>query len=87
MGKGGGEVIQSNYSSYLPFLPPHTHTPHSLSLPISHNDLAYEIRSHFLNQLDQVDLNTSTDVYGNQWQTDIPRLRAGRVGAQVSNLN
>ena len=58
---------------------------HTLSLPISHNDLAYEIRSRFLNQLDQVDLNTSTDVYGNQWQTDIPWLRAGRVGAQVSN--
>ena len=30
-------------------------------------------------------MNTSTDVYGNLWQTNIPWLRAGRVGAQVSN--
>ncbi len=42
-----------------------------------------------MNQLDGVDLTKNgsgadPDVYGHEWQTDIPRLRAGKVGGQVS---
>ena len=49
-----------------------------------HNDLAYELRANFKNQLGQIDLlqNTSGQ-FGAAWQTDIPRLRAGHVGGQV----
>ena len=52
-----------------------------------HNDLAYELRDNFKNQLGQIDLlqNTSGQ-YGTAWQTDIPRLRAGHVGGQVGLL-
>lgn len=52
-----------------------------------HNDLAYELRDDFKNQLGQIDLlqNTSGQ-YGAAWQTDIPRLRAGHVGGQVGLL-
>ncbi|CAI8014227.1 Dipeptidase 1 [Geodia barretti] len=48
-----------------------------------HNDLAYELRANFKNQLGDIDLlkNTSGQ-YGVAWQTDIPRLRAGHVGGQ-----
>ena len=54
----------------------------------SHNDLAWQFRVHFENQLDRVDLHKNTsgadpNIYGNMWQTDIPRLRAGKVGGQV----
>lgn len=54
----------------------------------SHNDLAAQIRAQFQNQLDDVDLlmngsGADPDIYGHEWQTDIPRLRAGKVGAQV----
>lgn len=52
----------------------------------SHNDLPYELREKFSNQLDEVDLmKNSSGEHGNGWQTDIPRLRAGQVGAQVCN--
>jgi hypothetical protein len=38
----------------------------------------------FNNQLDRVDLSrNSSGEYGDMWQTDIPRLQAGKVGAQV----
>lgn len=55
----------------------------------SHNDLPYEIRDHFKNNLEAFDLNKNSSggdpaVFGSQWQTDIPRLRAGGVGAQVN---
>ena len=57
----------------------HTHTH------CSHNDLAYAIRGHFQNQFEHVDLTVNgSGMYGVDWQTDIPRLRAGKVGAQVS---
>ncbi len=54
-----------------------------------HNDLAYQIRVYFQNQLDNVDLTKNGSgadpkIYGDEWQTDIPRLRAGKVGGQVS---
>ncbi len=53
-----------------------------------HNDLAWQYRVYFMNQLDKVDLTQNTSgadpkIYGNEWQTDIPRLRAGKVGGQV----
>jgi len=63
----------------------HTHTYTHTHTHCSHNDLAYAIRAHFENQLDQVDLTVNgSGMYGADWQTDIPRLRAGKVGAQVS---
>lgn len=50
-----------------------------------HNDLAYELRDIFKNQLGEIDLNKNTSgQYGAAWQTDIPRLRAGHLGGQVS---
>lgn len=60
-------------------------TSHLLVYTCSHNDLAEQLRSLFDNQLDRVDLSlNSSGKYGVLWQTDIPRLRAGKVGAQVS---
>ena len=54
----------------------------------SHNDLAWQIRFYFHNQLDRVNLSRNTSgLYGNEWQTDIPRLRAGKVGGQVSQCH
>ena len=50
----------------------------------SHNDLAMQIRAYFKNQLGEVDLAKNLSSLGIDWQTDIPRLRAGHVGAQVS---
>ena len=54
-----------------------------------HNDLPYEIRDNFENQFDRFDLfkNGSAlppEEVGHEWHTDIPRLRAGKVGAQVN---
>ena len=54
-----------------------------------HNDLPYQIRDIFDNQFDEFNLskNGSTlppEKVGNEWHTDIPRLRAGKVGAQVA---
>ncbi len=53
-----------------------------------HNDLPWQIKVYFGNQLDRFNLSENTTaadpkVYGDAWQTDIPRLRAGKVGAQV----
>lgn len=63
----------------------HTYTHIHVHTHCSHNDLAYAIRAYFENQLDQVDLTVnSSGMYGADWQTDIPRLRAGKIGAQVS---
>ena len=51
----------------------------------SHNDLADELRTVFYNQLDRIDLTKNTSgQYGVLWQTDVPRLKAGHVGAQVT---
>ena len=37
-----------------------------------------------MNQLDKIDLSVNTSgQFGPMWQTDIPRLKAGKVGAQV----
>lgn len=48
-----------------------------------HNDLADELRTVFYNQLDRIDLTKNTSgQHGVLWQTDIPRLKAGHVGAQ-----
>ncbi|ELT95114.1 hypothetical protein CAPTEDRAFT_176153 [Capitella teleta] len=44
-----------------------------------HNDLAGEIRSKFKSQVDKVDLRRDMSKYT---QTDIPRLRKGRLGGQ-----
>jgi membrane dipeptidase len=45
-----------------------------------HNDLPWEVRERFAGDLDKVDLSRSTAAIG--LHTDIPRLRAGGVGAQ-----
>lgn len=47
-----------------------------------HNDLPWEIKSSFGNNLDAVDLNADTRQLTPPLHTDIPRLRQGRVGAQ-----
>ena len=52
-----------------------------------HNDLAWEIRDRFKSDLDAVDLKSDTSRLpfppsGAPLMTDIPRLRAGKVGAQ-----
>ena len=47
-----------------------------------HNDLPWEIRDRFANSLDRADLSRVFD----SLQTDIPRLRQGRVGAQFWSL-
>ena len=62
-------------SSFFPSLCTHSN---------SHNDLAIQLRGTFKNQLGDIDLlkNTSGQ-YGAEWQTDIPRLRAGHLGGQV----
>ncbi|XP_013419550.1 dipeptidase 1 [Lingula anatina] len=47
-----------------------------------HNDLAYRFRSNVMNHVDSVNLRESLIGVWNETQTDIPRLRAGRLGAQ-----
>lgn len=52
-----------------------------------HNDLPWEIRARFKSDLDAIDLKSDTSKLpfpadGAPLMTDIPRLRAGRVGAQ-----
>ncbi len=52
-----------------------------------HNDLPWEIRDRFKGDLSAVDLSSDTArlaFQAGQWplMTDIPRLRAGHVGAQ-----
>lgn len=53
-----------------------------------HNDLPGQIRWHFNNQVNEVDLTKNGSALppgevGSEWHTDIPRLKAGKVGAQV----
>lgn len=47
-----------------------------------HNDLAWEIRSSYGGKVDAVDLTRDTANLARPLQTDIPRLRKGRVGGQ-----
>ena len=52
-----------------------------------HNDLPWEIRARFKSDLDAVDLKSDTAALpapadGAPLMTDIPRLRAGKVGGQ-----
>jgi hypothetical protein len=54
----------------------------------SHNDLPYNLRAHVKNQLANFNFSAdlSSDPYWSKLDTsftDLPRLRAGRVGAQV----
>jgi len=48
----------------------------------AHNDLPWEIRNHYGSSLDRADLGRGVD----SLMTDIPRLRAGGVGAQFWSL-
>ena len=50
-----------------------------------HNDLPFALREYYDNQFDEFDLtvNGSVNPPGLGWHTDIPRLRAGKVGGQV----
>ena len=53
-----------------------------------HNDLPWQLRDRFQNHLKDVNLSLNISEYdhsvvGTMWHTDIPRLRAGRVGGQV----
>ncbi|KAG2470275.1 PYRD dehydrogenase, partial [Polypterus senegalus] len=48
-----------------------------LEVLLKHNDLPWQIRSLYNNQLNQVDLNTL-----NKTHTNIPKIKAGRIGAQ-----
>jgi membrane dipeptidase len=47
-----------------------------------HNDLPWAIRDDHNSSLEGIDLNADTRTLTPPLQTDIPRLRAGRVGAQ-----
>src|SRR6476646_1553704 len=50
-----------------------------------HNDLAEQVRGRFGGRLDRVDLRADTSKIladGVPMMTDIPRLKAGRVGGQ-----
>ena len=47
-----------------------------------HNDLPWELRSKYDGQIEAVDLARSTAALDRPLQTDIPRLRKGRVGGQ-----
>ncbi|XP_070575856.1 dipeptidase 1-like [Ptychodera flava] len=48
-----------------------------------HNDLPWQLKSNFDNQLQRLDLNEDTsNKFGSYGHTDIPRLRQGLLGAQ-----
>lgn len=48
-----------------------------------HNDIPWQLRKYFMNQMENVTLDKNNP----EWHTDIPRLRKGKVGAQVSGLS
>ena len=56
-----------------------------------HNDLPWEIRTRFASKLEGVDLKANTSKLaspeegGGGLMTDIPRLRAGRMGGKVEH--
>lgn len=47
-----------------------------------HNDIPWQLRKNYMNQMENVTLDKSNPAF----HTDIPRLREGKVGAQVSGL-
>ena len=47
-----------------------------------HNDLPWQLRKNYMNQLENVTLDKPNPAF----HTDIPRLKKGRVGAQVRRL-
>ncbi|HWD20202.1 MAG TPA: dipeptidase [Verrucomicrobiae bacterium] len=47
-----------------------------------HNDLAWQYRKRFSNDLSQIDLTRDTSRFTPPLYTDLPRLRLGHVGAQ-----
>jgi membrane dipeptidase len=47
-----------------------------------HNDLAEQLRDRFRDRLDRVNLASDTSTLDPPMQTDIPRLRKGRLGGQ-----
>ncbi len=47
-----------------------------------HNDLPWQMRKRFKNQLSKIDLNQNTQVLSPTMHTDLPRLRKGGVQAQ-----
>jgi membrane dipeptidase len=47
-----------------------------------HNDLPDQVHEYFAGDLSRVDLTADTSTLPGALQTDIPRLRAGRMGAQ-----
>lgn len=47
-----------------------------------HNDLPDQVQEHFGSDLARIDLMAGTSALSTPLHTDIPRLRAGRVGAQ-----
>lgn len=65
-----------NYSSSVLF------SLHPLSPSVSHNDLALQLRILHNNRLSQIDLHNVSKV-----ATDITRLQAGHVQAQVLQFN
>jgi membrane dipeptidase len=54
----------------------------SVPLIDGHNDVPWQYRARTGNRLEAVDLATDTSVLEPPMQTDIPRLREGRVGGQ-----
>ena len=50
-----------------------------------HNDLPDMIRVYYENQFGKLNLSVNGSAHppGPSWHTDIPRLRAGKVGGQV----
>lgn len=52
-----------------------------VSAPRSHNDLPWQLRKQFNNQLNNVDLYTL-----NTTHTNIPKIKEGRLGAQVGRI-
>jgi len=63
-----------------------SHILHETPLIDGHNDLPWEIRERFNSRLSAIDLQADTSKLlsptGVPLMTDIPRLRAGRVGGQ-----
>ena len=50
---------------------------------LRHNDWAMQIRDHRKNVINNISLDDDFTQYYNESHTDIPRLREGKVGAQV----
>ena len=57
---------------------------YNVSFHYSHNDLAHVYRKRVENRVDQIDLTSDVTPQWGDSHTDIPRLREGLVGTQVS---